>query len=492
MGTGRPLPRPRDLVTRRPPRPRLPRPPHLVAAAALAASLAVAAVAPLPASADDRTTDRAAPAPMARAAQATPGGGGGDTPLPSNPPAAVLAEVPARSGELSDRVADRRAAEADLTAAEAHRDDLRDHLAALVVDRAEAVDRLARRRADEADRVTERADAAEVHRLRVADARAARARVGRAEDDLRESVIASYMAAGGVRTGVIGSVAVGGDASEDLLRAGVGAATTDAREADLGDRTRDLARAEQTRDRARRALDAAERAEADAVAARRDAEEQIRGIDDDAEQTRGEEVEAVAAVDRRGEDVLLAVAAEVPARLRADVVGVDFPVVALDAWIKASAGAPCRVPWWALAGISKIESRHGTYRGGQLDAQGYPSVAIIGPRLDGSGGFAAILDTDGGRLDGDAAYDRAVGPMQFIPSTWARWGRDGDGDDRRDPHSLYDAAAAAAAYLCHGRSDLGVDAQLRSAYFSYNHSQAYVAAVVAAAHGYRAALTLPR
>ncbi len=421
----------------------------------------------------------------------TPGGGGGDAPLPTNPPSALLADVPARSAELSDRVAARRAAEADLTAAEGHRDDLRDHLARLVVDRADAVDRLARRRADELARGEERAEADEEHRRRVAAARAAEDRVGRAEDDLRDSVIAAYMAAGGVRTGVIGAVAVGGDASDDLLRAGVGAATTDARESDLGDRSRDLTRAEDARDRARDALDAAEQAEDDAIAARRATEEQIRGIDDDAERTRVEEVEAVATVARRGEDVLWAVADEVPARLRAEVVGVDFPVVALDAWIKAAAGAPCRVPWWALAGISRIESRHGTYRGGRLDAQGYPSVAIIGPRLDGSGGFAAIRDTDGGRLDGDTAYDRAVGPMQFIPSTWARWGRDGDRDGRRDPHSLYDAAAAAAAYLCHGRSDLGVDAQLRSAYFSYNHSQAYVAAVIAAAHGYRAALTLP-
>jgi len=73
--------------------------------------------------------------------------------------------------------------------------------------------------------------------------------------------------------------------------------------------------------------------------------------------------------------------------------------------------------------------------------------------------------------------------MQFIPQTWARWGRDGDGDGDRDPQNLYDATAAAAAYLCAGRR-LVDDAGLRAGYFSYNHSEAYVEAVLAHAHGY--------
>jgi membrane-bound lytic murein transglycosylase B len=74
--------------------------------------------------------------------------------------------------------------------------------------------------------------------------------------------------------------------------------------------------------------------------------------------------------------------------------------------------------------------------------------------------------------------------MQFIPSTWRRFARDGNGDGERDPQNLYDATAAAAAYLCHGRR-VDTEAGLRAGYFSYNHSLAYVDAVLGHAYGYR-------
>ncbi|WP_447407116.1 lytic murein transglycosylase, partial [Clostridium perfringens] len=73
--------------------------------------------------------------------------------------------------------------------------------------------------------------------------------------------------------------------------------------------------------------------------------------------------------------------------------------------------------------------------------------AIRGPALDGDG-VAAIADTDGGRWDGDTLWDRAVGPMQFIPDTWSRWGADGNGDGAADPNQIDDAALATARYLC--------------------------------------------
>lgn len=173
------------------------------------------------------------------------------------------------------------------------------------------------------------------------------------------------------------------------------------------------------------------------------------------------------------------------ARATSQVRGVDFSLVALDAYYRAAGSqASCGIEWWALAGISRVEGRHGTYGGAQLLANGDLSKPIIGIALTGGGATAFIGDSDGGALDGDPVYDRAVGPMQFIPTTWARWKQDGDGDGDTDPQSLYDATAAAAAYLCHERR-LDTEAGLRAGYFSYNHSEAYVSAVLGHAYQYR-------
>ena len=172
-------------------------------------------------------------------------------------------------------------------------------------------------------------------------------------------------------------------------------------------------------------------------------------------------------------------------RATATVEDADFALVALDAYWRAAAGEEaCGIQWWMLAGISRVEGRHGTYGGTELLADGSNTRPIIGIALTGSGGTAAVGDTDGGALDGDPAHDRAVGPMQFIPSTWRRFAQDGNGDGESDPQNIYDATAAAAAYLCHGRR-VDSEAGLRAGYFSYNHSLAYVDAVLAHAYRYR-------
>ncbi|MFI6149850.1 lytic transglycosylase domain-containing protein [Streptomyces sp. NPDC051109] len=134
----------------------------------------------------------------------------------------------------------------------------------------------------------------------------------------------------------------------------------------------------------------------------------------------------------------------------------------------------CGLRWQLLAAIGKVES--GQARGGRLDTAGTTLRPILGPVLDGNG-FANIRDTDGGAYDGDAAYDRAVGPMQFIPSTWAVWGQDADGDGRRNPNNVYDAALAAGRYLCAGTRDLRVPADLDRAVLSYNQSAEYLRTV---------------
>lgn len=147
----------------------------------------------------------------------------------------------------------------------------------------------------------------------------------------------------------------------------------------------------------------------------------------------------------------------------------------------ADAQPNCNLHWSLLASIGRIESNHA--RGGRLDAEGNTSPKILGPVLNG-GGFAAIADTDGGALDGDARWDRAVGAMQFIPSTWAGYAADGNGDGVRSPHNVYDATVAAGKYLCSGGMDLSNPQDRATAVFRYNHSNSYVATVLAWADAY--------
>jgi membrane-bound lytic murein transglycosylase B len=171
----------------------------------------------------------------------------------------------------------------------------------------------------------------------------------------------------------------------------------------------------------------------------------------------------------------------------------DIPAMALDAYKLAESWASgfdpgCDLSWSVLAGIGRIESNHGRHFGGaaRFSPAGDVTPTILGPVLDGTGGTAMIRDTDGGRWDGDRVWDRAVGPMQFIPSTWRTLGHDGNDDGVANPNNLYDAAVSAAGYLClSGGGSLAEPASLRQAIFAYNHSQAYVNAVLRWANFYQ-------
>jgi membrane-bound lytic murein transglycosylase B len=103
---------------------------------------------------------------------------------------------------------------------------------------------------------------------------------------------------------------------------------------------------------------------------------------------------------------------------------------------------------------------------------------IYGPVLDGAGPFALIRDTDDGRMDRDVKYDRAVGPMQFLPASWDAVKRDGDRDGKVKVQDIDDAAMGAAVYLCAGAFDLRTAEGLRKRVYSYNRSDAYVALVL--------------
>jgi len=100
------------------------------------------------------------------------------------------------------------------------------------------------------------------------------------------------------------------------------------------------------------------------------------------------------------------------------------------------------VPWSVLAAINKIESNFGQNMG--------PSSA------------------------------GAIGWMQFMPDTWARWGLDANGDGVADPWNAEDAIYSAARYL----AATGGATDISSAVFSYNHAQWYVDEVLQLAQQY--------
>ena len=99
--------------------------------------------------------------------------------------------------------------------------------------------------------------------------------------------------------------------------------------------------------------------------------------------------------------------------------------------------------WYVLAAVGKVESNHGQ---------------TMGPSSAG-----------------------AMGPMQFMPSTWETSGVDGDGDGVANVMDPEDAIPAAASYL----DDGGAPQDWYRALYSYNHADWYVKKVVAVAEAYR-------
>jgi membrane-bound lytic murein transglycosylase B len=167
-----------------------------------------------------------------------------------------------------------------------------------------------------------------------------------------------------------------------------------------------------------------------------------------------------------------------------------IPERALQAYVAAAeavnATAPtCGIGWNTVAAVGSVETAHGTYGGGSLTVSGQVSRPVMGPVLNGAG-FAAIADTDEGALDGDTRWDRAVGPMQFIPSTWQLVGRDGNGDGTADPFNIDDAALSAATYLCARGRDLTTADGWTDAIYAYNQSDAYIRQVRDQATAYAA------
>ena len=167
----------------------------------------------------------------------------------------------------------------------------------------------------------------------------------------------------------------------------------------------------------------------------------------------------------------------------------EIPVVAVQAYgyaeLVAARNTPaCRLSWTTLAAIGKVESAHGSANGATMGADGQALPAIKGLPLDGQGGRMLIADTDRGLLDGDQQYDRAVGPMQFIPATWRETAVDADDNGVTDPNDIDDAAMAAANYLCRGARNMSTSEDWWAAILSYNDVRRYAQDVYTAANDY--------
>lgn len=150
--------------------------------------------------------------------------------------------------------------------------------------------------------------------------------------------------------------------------------------------------------------------------------------------------------------LVLAVAAQsngdaTPSEAASATAGADIPPAALRDYQDAARTCP-GLSWTVLAGIGKVESNHG-----RADLPGVRSGA----------NFAG-----------------AMGPMQFLPRTWATYHRPG----MADVYSHRDASFAAAHLLC--ANDAGHAGGVRQAVFAYNHDWGYVALVVRWADRYTA------
>lgn len=172
---------------------------------------------------------------------------------------------------------------------------------------------------------------------------------------------------------------------------------------------------------------------------------------------------------------------------QSDALGI--PVTALEAYgyaaaVMAGSRPECGIGWTTVAGIARVESKHGGHGGSHLDADGVVRPPIRGIPLDGSPGVAEIVDTEASARTGSPVYVRAEGPFQFLPETWQHWGVDANGDGYADPDSIDDAALTAARYLCVSGGDLRTEEGWKRAVLTYNQSTTYMATVRTKAAAY--------
>ena len=179
------------------------------------------------------------------------------------------------------------------------------------------------------------------------------------------------------------------------------------------------------------------------------------------------------------------VSAPAPTVVKNSPGGLGIPTIALSAYrnaeqIMTASDPACGISWNLLAGIGRIESMHAN--GGATDARGTAIHPIYGPALDGTlPGNEVIVQRN---VSGRVTHARAMGPMQFLPDTWARYASDGKGGGVADPQNLYDSTLAAARYLCSGGLNLRDPTQVMTAILRYNNSMSYAQNVLGWAAAY--------
>lgn len=182
-----------------------------------------------------------------------------------------------------------------------------------------------------------------------------------------------------------------------------------------------------------------------------------------------------------------------PAWVSATAKATGIPARALAAYAGVTLGLSvvkpgCHLSWNTLAGIGWVESHHGTIFGGSIQPDGKAVPDIFGIPLDGKNDTKAATDFDDGNFDGTSEFDRAVGPMQIVPRTWAAWHADGNNDGEEDGQNIDDTVLAAGRYLCYSGGDLATQTGWQKAIWSYNQVPKYMVDVANKSNDYAKAI----